>query len=256
MSLTILKRMMLVKSRICDGEIYTTNQCGELVIVKYVNSNIVHVKFLDTGYETITRARQIRKGAVKDTTLPSVLGKGVVGNKYPTKIGGKQTKEYLLWTNMLRRCYSENFNLKDVYYVGCTVSENFRQYTYFYEWCNSQIGFGVEGFQLDKDLLVKGNRVYSEDTCCLVPAEINTLLTRYTKESDTCKGVYYNKRMSKFSAHLVGKYIGLFTTELEAFQVYKTAKETYIKEVANKWKDQIDPRVYNTLMNYEVNIDD
>ena len=52
---------MLVKSRICDGEIYTTNQCGELVIVKYVNNNIVHVKFLDTGYETITRARQIRK---------------------------------------------------------------------------------------------------------------------------------------------------------------------------------------------------
>ena len=46
--------MMLVKSRMCDGEIYTTNQCGELVIVKYVNNNIVHVKFLDTGYETIT----------------------------------------------------------------------------------------------------------------------------------------------------------------------------------------------------------
>ena len=124
--------MMLVKSRICDGEIYTTNQCGELVIVKYVNNNIVHVKFLDTGYETITRARQIRKGAVKDTSLPSVLGKGVVGNKFPTKSGSKRTKEYLLWTNMLKRCYSENFHLKNVSYVGCTVSENFMQYTYFY----------------------------------------------------------------------------------------------------------------------------
>ena len=256
MSLTILKRMMLVKSRICDGEIYTTNQCGELVIVKYVNNNIVHVKFLDTGYETITRAVHIRKGAVKDTSLPSVFGKGVVGNKFPTKSGSKSTEEYLLWTNMLKRCYSENFNLKYVSYVGCTVSENFMQYTYFYEWCNSQIGFGVEGFQLDKDILSKGNRVYSEDTCCLVPPEINTLLTRYTKESDTCKGVYYNKKLGKFSAHLLGKYIGLFTTEIEAFYAYKQAKEAYIKEVAEKWRDKIDPRVYEALISWEISFDD
>ena len=52
------------------------------------------------------------------------------------------------------------------------------------------------------------------------------------------------------------KYLGLFNTELEAFYAYKQAKETYIKEVANKWKDQIDPRVYNALMKYEVEITD
>jgi hypothetical protein len=80
-------------------------------------------------------------------------------------------------------------------------------------------------------------------------------LTRYTKESDTCKGVYYNKKLGKFSAHLLGKYIGLFTTELEAFQVYKQAKEAYIKEVANKWKDRIDPRAYEALMSWGVSID-
>ena len=81
-------------------------------------------------------------------------------------------------------------------------------------------------------------------------------MRRYTKESDTCKGVYYNKRLSKFSAHLLGKYIGLFTTELEAFQVYKQAKQTYIKDVANKWKDQIDPKVYEALISWEISFDD
>ena len=253
--------MMLVKSRICDGEIYTTNQCGELVIVKYVNNNIVHVKFLDTGYETITRARQIRKGAVKDTSLPSVLGKGVVGNLFPTKSGSKLTKEYLLWTNMLKRCYSENFHLKHVSYVGCTVSENFMQYTYFYEWCNSQIGFGVEGFQLDKDILSKGNKIYSEDTCVFVPNEINCLtINTESKRGIYPVGVSYNENTRNYSTYMSAysklKYLGRYNTPEQAFLAYKIAKESYIKEVAEKWRDKIDPRVYDALMKWEINIDD
>ena len=50
--------------------------------------------------------------------------------------------------------------------------------------------------------------------------------------------------------------LGSFKTELEAFNAYKQAKETFIKELADKWKDKIDPRAYEALMNYEVSIDD
>lgn len=57
-------------------------------------------------------------------------------------------------------------------------SENFKHYTYFQDWCSKQVGFNVEGFALDKDTLVKGNKVYSEDTCCFVPQEINSLMTK------------------------------------------------------------------------------
>ena len=58
------------------------------------------------------------------------------------------------------------------------------------------------------------------------------------------------------SAYSKLKYLGRYNTPEQAFLAYKIAKESYIKEVAEKWRDQIDPRVYNTLMNYEVNIDD
>ena len=52
------------------------------------------------------------------------------------------------------------------------------------------------------------------------------------------------------------KHLGYFKTEIEAFNAYKQAKESFVKEQANKWKDQIDERAYNALMNYTVEITD
>ena len=234
-----------------ENTIFKTNMCGDCIVVEYRGAKDVTVRFEDTGFETTVAMYSLQKGEVKDRLKPSFYGVGVVGEAFV-----KNDPMYNTWMCMLNRCYGARHTKKNSPYKDCSVSEFFLYYPNFKEWCNKQIGFGNKGWALDKDILVKGNRVYSEDTCCLVPAEINNLLTRYTKESDTCKGVYYNKKLGKFSAHLLGKYIGLFTTELEAFQVYKQAKEAYIKEVANKWKDQIDPRVYESLMNWEVTAND
>lgn len=234
-----------------ENTIFKTNMCGDCIVVEYRGAKDVTVRFEDTGFETTVAMYSLRNGEVKDRLKPSFYGVGVVGEAFV-----KNDPMYNTWKCMLSRCYGTIQTKENNPYKGCKVSENFRYYPYFKEWCNKQIGFGNKRWALDKDILVKGNRVYSEDTCCLVPAEINNLLTRYTKESDTCKGVYYNKKRGKFSAHLLGKYIGLFTTELEAFQVYKEAKENYIKELANKWKDQIDIRVYEALMAWAISIDD
>ena len=177
-------------------------------------------------------------------------------------INGVQTKEYKLWQNMLRRCYSDNSKKKRPTYEGCEVSDNFKYYEYFYEWRHSQIGFGNEGWHLDKDLLVKGNKVYSEKTCVFLPREINQLLTR--REALRGKhliGVCWSKTANAFVAQArknKGKrgHLGYFNTELEAFNAYKEAKESFVKEQANKWKGKIDDRAYNALMNYTVEITD
>ena len=186
--------------------------------------------------------------------------------KYLSRVNGVLTKEYDLWYNMLRRCYSDTLKKKYPTYDGCKVSDNFMRYEYFYEWCNKQIGFNNEGngnpFHLDKDLLIKGNKVYSESACVFIPYEINSLLTKSTaSRGKHLIGVSWNKKDNAFVAR-VGKnkgkqeYLGSFKTEIEAFNAYKTAKESFIKEQANKWKSQIDLRAYNALMSYEVMIDD
>ena len=246
----------------CVGKVFKSLNSGDFKIVKYNNKTNVVIQFLKTGYETTVRLTNIRNGYVKDPYLPSVYGVGILGTKYLASINGVQTKEYKLWCCMLVRCYSNTYKKKYPTYEGCEVSDNFKSYEYFYEWCHEQIGFGNEGWQLDKDLLTKGNKVYSETTCVFLPNEINSLLTRREAlRGEHLIGVCWCKRDKVFRAQVnknkgKQKNLGSFNTELEAFNAYKQAKESFIKEQANKFKSQIDDRAYNALMNYTVEITD
>ena len=246
----------------CVGVVCKSTSSGDFKILKYNDNRNVEVQFLKTGYEATVELVQVKRGNVKDPYLPSVCGVGVIGDKYQVSEGGKNTKEYVLWCSMLKRCYSNAYNKRQPTYEGCEASENFKYYEYFYEWCNKQIGFSNKDWHLDKDLLVKGNKVYSENTCVFIPQEINSLLIKCdASRGEHLIGVCWHKKDNAFVAH-VGKskgkreYLGFFKTEIEAFNAYKQAKEVFIKEQAEKWKDKIDPRAYNALMNYEVEIDD
>ena len=257
-----MKYLNDVSYKDCVGKVCKSLNSGDFKIVKYNDAHNVEIRFLKTGFETSVQLGSIRNGSVKDPFSPSVYGIGVVGVKYPIRVNGVQTKEYELWQSMLKRCYSDTYQKKYPTYEGCEVSDNFKNYEYFYEWCQNQIGFGIEGFELDKDLLIKGNKVYNESTCVFIPAEINSLLTKCTASRGECLiGVSWHKRDKVFVAQVSknkGKqeHLGYFKTEIEAFNAYKTAKESFVKERANKWKGKIDPRAYNALMNYTVDITD
>ena len=257
-----MKYLNDVNYKDCIGKVCKSLNSGEFKIVKYNDTANVEIQFLNTGYETTVRLTNIRNGNVKDPYLPSVYGIGVSGTKYPSRVNGVKTREYVLWQSMLRRCYSDDFKKRNQTYEGCEISDKFRSYEYFYEWCNKQVGFNNKDWQLDKDLLIKGNKVYSEDSCIFLPQEVNTLLTkREALRGEHLIGVNWSKTNKAFVATVnknKGKqeHLGSFKTELEAFNAYKEAKESFVKEQANKWKEQIDDRAYNALMNYTVEITD
>ena len=261
-----MKYLNDVSYKDCVGKVCKSLNSGDFKIVKYNNNRNVEIQFVKTGFKTSVHLVQVKNGSVKDPYLPSVYGVGITGTKYPTKINGVLTKEYTLWKSMLERCYSDALKKRCPTYEGCEASDKLKSYEYFYEWCNKQIGFGNDGngnpFQLDKDLLVKGNKVYSESTCVFIPVEINLLLNKCeASRGEHLIGVNWCKRDKAFKA-MVNKNkgrsecLGYFKTEIEAFNAYKVAKESFIKEQANKWKGQIDDRAYNALMKYEVNVDD
>jgi len=194
-----------------------------------------------------------------------VHGIGVNDRKYRAYIEGRPNKAYKLWKHMLHRCTDE-YQTNHPTYTGTACSENFKSYTFFYEWCQTQVGFGNKDengncWQLDKDLLFKDNKLYSEHNCVFVPHRVNCLLIKSNaSRGEHIIGVSLKKTSEKYVACCsVGNkntHLGYFNTQIQAFKAYKEYKETVIKEVAEQYKLQLDSRVYAALMKYEVNIND
>ena len=262
-----MKNNKELKGGIKVGSVHSSNLYGGFKVVEIISGKKIIVEFLNTGYNVTVQASQIRLGTIRDRLAPTVCGVGIIGDKYDiiTKENKELlTREYSTWHNMLTRCYNEENSSKRPTYIDCNVSENFKHYTYFYEWCQEQIGFNNEDWHLDKDLLFKGNKLYSEYTCVFLPREINILFTtrvRFRGESPI--GVHFSNRKGKYVAQISdGKskgnrtHLGLFNDEYSAFCAYKEAKEIKIKELAEKWKGKIDDRAYNALINYQVDITD
>jgi len=190
-----------------------------------------------------------------------VLGVGVNDWAGNISVGGKKIREYQLWKNMLERCFSGEYKQNRPTYQDVTCSKDWLSMTNFIEDVSQMKGFGFDGWALDKDILQKGSKLYSKDTCCFVPADVNQLLVKCDKaRGEWPVGVYFHKPSGKFTARLningKKKHLGLFNTPEEAFRVYKLAKEAQIKAVAEKWKHLLDERVYLALMAYDVGIDD
>lgn len=185
-----------------------------------------------------------------------VYGVGV--NDFPTNtnIDGKDIWEYKSWWSMMRRCYDEKYKAKNPTYGECVVEEYFHSFTNFYNHIKTMIGYDNEAYELDKDLLVKGNKCYSRDTIVFVPKEINSFLVNAKGSGDLPVGVSkcilaentrYKARIRKGDKR---EYLGLYDTPEQAYQAYKAEKESYAKVIAEKWKGKIDERAYNALINY------
>jgi hypothetical protein len=191
-----------------------------------------------------------------------ICGVGWNDGKYRVFTEEGKTACYRVWTGLLERSYCLKVQEKQPTYRGCSVSENFKSYSYFHEWCLRQVGFGQKGFQLDKDLLIKGNKIYSEETCLFLPQEINKLLTkREACRGDLPIGVTVRLKGNRFSAQGTfgsyhKKHLGFFDSAEKAFLRYKQVKEAYIKLKAEQWKTFIEPRAYLALMSYEILITD
>jgi hypothetical protein len=192
---------------------------------------------------------------MKNFEIPTLYGVGYVGNG-PYRITENQirTKAYRAWGSMLLRCYDEKFHVSNPTYKGCTVAPEWHNFQTFAAWFYANY---KEGYQLDKDILHKGNRVYCEARCCLVPKFINCILSARGNARGTLPiGIIYHKVAKKFVAQISvrgkRKHIGSYGTILEAFNSYKIAKERYLREVAEEYKEQLRADVYESLLKYKI----
>lgn len=239
------------------GEVNTTSEGYSSEIIEYFGWNNCKVLLDSDIILENVRYESFKYGMIKNPYKKSVHSVGFLGvGSYKTSINGKHVKSYTTWRSMLARCYDviqSTATYKDV-----TVCEEWHNFQNFAKWFEENY---TEGFELDKDIICPSCKVYSPSTCCFVPQEVNKLFTkRNNNRGEFPIGVCdsgFNTFIAQFSFGIGRqKYLGSFSTPEEAFQVYKEAKEQYIKEVADKWKDKINPRVYKAMYIYQVEITD
>lgn len=171
-----------------------------------------------------------------------------------------KSESYLKWHDMLNRCYNAKFHERQPQYKECTVCEEWLNYSNFKVWYEQNKIAGM-ALDLDKDILFKGNKVYSSETCCFVPHTINTLfLNNKADRGDYPIGVFYEKDKKKFRAAMsfMGEQIklGTFDTAEVAFARYKEYKEDFIKDMTEQYRNEIPDKVYEAMMNWKIEIDD
>lgn len=261
----------LAKERL--GE--TTINCqGELMtIIAYRSYADIDIQYLETGSVRLhQRYDNFRKGLLRDYWLPTVYGVGILEDGKIYDENKKKKISFLYWESMIRRCYSKNNAAQYTSLKNCSVCEEWLHFPVFEKWFDENYyKCGEERMCLSKDILIPGNTIYSPKTVFFVPERINNFFTK----SDAQRGLYpigvhYNKISNRFVAQMSAleneerntKYqtnLGSFKTPEEVFTAYKTAKESYTKEIADyylKKYPNFPRKLYDVLYNYQVQITD
>ncbi|UZV41274.1 AP2 domain-containing protein [Vibrio phage vB_VpaM_R16F] len=258
----------------CTSRTGYTRRYNEGDILEYQKGSYTIVSRSETHVEIFNNAYPERGSYEVPLTT---LSKGnfwfpfdPINNKLPCYVGtGKydsvNSKEaWSRWYKMHERCYDPRALHNIVNYSMCSVSEDWWCFQNYAEWYNTNNRCVGIDHHVDKDILIKGNKLYSPNTCTIVPSEINVLLTnRKNHRGKYPVGVYYKKKNKKFCVQCSDgsksgrqTYLGLYSSIEEAFHVYKDFKEKVIKRLSTEYKEYLDPLAYTKLCNYEVTMED
>ncbi len=235
-------------------EIRINKEGFKMFIKEYNGANDIVVEFEDEFHTQVhTAYKCFDKGNVKNPNKRGKYGE-VTGNKYKTKEDGTHTKDYSVWRGILNRVFEPEKHNNTRSYKEVAIAEEWLFFDNFVEWLHSQENYEKwkndkeYKWDIDKDILSNlNNKIYSPETCCLVPAYINRGLIRQIEDSrDLPIGVY--KQDNKYFCQLEKKKY--FDTIQEAETAYKEYKNRHRKEVAELayQKGDITKRCYEALM--------
>lgn len=240
------------------GEVCISKEGYKLRIKEYTNAlnMIVEIVGEDYTYETKATYQEFKKRQICNPYHRSVYGVGYIGvGDYKVSNNRKHNRSYLIWKGMLKRCYDTFSNKNNASYIECTVCDEWHNYQNFAKWYEENY-YEIDGeiVSLDKDILVKGNKVYSPETCVFAPQKINTIFIKQ-KTGDLPQGV--KKENGRYYVRVVDehgkrKQVGGFSNIEDAKKCYVEIKQRIIKAYADVYKNIIPQKLYDAMVNYEV----
>lgn len=238
------------------GCIHKTNSHGKVKVISHKPPGMVLVEFIDSGWSRLCDVVDLRNGKTKDLMRPTVQGVGFIGDGiYSTRDGRHKTKQYMTWNGMITRCYSDSWHKKKPSYSECETCEEWQNFQNFAAWYDDNYPNDGLHYELDKDLLVMGNKIYSPETCLFIPRKINSFLNsgssnmtiflpgarpRNSLFNSTCGNPITGKR----------EYLGQFETEIEAHLAWAARKKEIAAMLANSDIQMCD-RTRKALLNVD-----
>lgn len=225
-------------SRKYIGKEYQTNECYTVKVIDG-GSKYGYCTVQIKDYVNEVAISSIKKGNVKYPYHLSVFGVGYIGEgEYRARVKGKKTKAYRLWSSMLTRCYYKKLHKENPTYKDCYVSDEWLNFQVFAKWFEKS---HKENWELDKDLLIKNNKVYSQDTCIFIPRCLNAFLANiYSSNTSGHAGVCWYKKYNKWLARIRDcdthkrKNLGYHITKEEASIAYQRARTTMAHRMKQK----------------------
>lgn len=237
------------------GEINVNKYGSVMKIVEYNTNKDIVVEFQDEYKHRVhTGYNAFKNGSVQNITDRTRGGVGYMGVGPYSSI--THHTFYSIWSGIIKRCYDEKALERNPSYRGCELAEEWCCFQNFASWCEENY-YEIEGevMNLDKDILYKGNMIYSPETCVFVPQRINVVFTQRNRSKyDLPVGCH--KHGNSIQVACEGVHLGSFSNVEEAFKVYKEYKENSIKKLADEYKNQIPDILYEAMYNYTIDIDD
>ena len=214
-------------------------------IIEYRNYDDITIMFSD-GSKRTTSYKQFKLGTVKNLYFPNVCGVGYIGEGYTNK--GNE-KVYKSWQHMISRCYNNGDNKYKFYGgIGVKVCEEWHNFSNYAKWFYDNCYEIDEPLSVDKDIVNKNSKIYSPDTCIIIPSKINQIFIKVNINGQEKIGV--DKRSSgKYRAKLSNVHIGTYNTKEEAIAAHKKMYKEMWNELISKYKNKIPDKIFSILIN-------
>lgn len=236
------------------GNVFETNNFGNVIVVSAENSRNIIVEFINTGTRVLADLSNLRGGRLKDPSIPSLIrGWGVLDIDYSRYTNEDNICPLVTdWVSMIDRCYNPVTKSKIPSYDNVKVCDEWKYFSNFRKWVlDVQGNYNWMLCELDKDLLMLNNKIYSPETAAYVSEMTNSFIrTKNFSRGDYMIGTSYEKSRGNFKANCSNPFsqkcenLGRYGTELEAHKAWQKRKHELACMLA---ESEVDPRVADAL---------
>lgn len=237
------------KTKVNVGDVFTNKDNETYKVIQIDSYKKVYVEFKDG---TVLQVTSLHAAAgVRNYNSKTVFNVGYTGYGEYSKT--THEKLYSKWASMICRGYSEKYKAKKPTYKDVSVCSDWHNFQNFAKWAVNRDDY-LEEWEIDKDILIASNRIYSPESCCFVPRIINCAIRSSALKDKTKIPFRISGGQKQYKVFITldnSVKKALYFKDIEqAHSAVVEFKTKRVKELAEQFKQQLNSEVYLKLSNF------